>query len=126
MNKKIVITAAILICLSIILGAFAAHGLKKIINEEGIIIFEKGVKYQMYTGLALLAIGLSADKFQFSLKWFFNLALIGVIIFAGLLYVLSFKEHEAALKICSAIVPVGGSLMIISWIILIYQMIRKR
>ena len=55
MNRKIVITAAVLICTGIILGAFAAHGLKEKINDDGLIIFEKGVKYQMYHALALFA-----------------------------------------------------------------------
>ena len=66
MNKQFVITACILIALSIILGAFGAHGLKNLVEADAIEIFEKGVKYQMYSGLGLLVIGLSASKFNFS------------------------------------------------------------
>ena len=58
MNREIVIAGSVLILLGIILGAFAAHGLKSLIDADGILIFEKGVKYEMYTGLGLLIIGL--------------------------------------------------------------------
>jgi uncharacterized membrane protein YgdD (TMEM256/DUF423 family) len=126
MNKTFVITASILICLSIILGAFGAHGLKDLVEQEALTIFDKGVKYQMYAGLALLAIGLSADKFDFDLKWFFRTLLIGVIIFSGLLYLLTFKEYNPSLRIAGAIVPVGGTLMIISWVILLFNIIKKK
>ena len=47
MNKRILITAAFLGCLGIILGAFAAHGLKDAIDAESIATFETGVRYQM-------------------------------------------------------------------------------
>lgn len=125
MHKKMVLTASVLICISIILGAFGAHGLKEIVAENELIIFDKGVKYQMYMGLAFLIIGLSANQLKFELKWFFALALIGVIIFSSMLYLLTFKELIPSLKICGAIVPIGGTLMIISWVVFIVKLIRK-
>lgn len=124
MNKSIVITACILICTGIILGAFGAHGLKDAVNEEGLQIFETGVKYQMYMGLGFLAVGLAADKFAFDLKWFFRLGLIGLVIFSGLLYALTFKEHHG-LNILGVIVPIGGTLMILSWTVLIFRLLKK-
>ena len=126
MNKKIVISATVLIALSIILGAFAAHGLKKVIGADEIIIFEKGVKYQMYTGLGLLITGLNADKFKFDLKWFHRLSILGVAIFSGLIYILAFKELNPNLKILGAFVPIGGTLMISAWISLLVNILRKQ
>lgn len=125
MNRSIVITAIILIATSIILGAFGAHGLKSMVNAEGLEIFDKGVKYQMYMGLGLLAVGLSADKFEFSLKGFFITGLIGVLIFSILLYILSFKEIYPGIKFLGAIVPVGGTLMIVSWCLLLFKILKK-
>lgn len=95
------------------------------VDSDSLAIFDKGVKYQMYTGLGFLAIGLAADKFSFELKWFYRLGLIGVIIFSGMLYALTFKEIEPALKICGAIVPIGGVLMITSWFVLIVKLLKK-
>ena len=57
MDKKIVSTAAFIGMITIILGAFGAHALKKLLLPEQLITFETGVKYQMYHALFLLFIG---------------------------------------------------------------------
>lgn len=124
MNKSITITAAILICLAIIMGAFAAHSLEKVLSSEMIAVFEKGVKYQMYTGLGLLAVGLSADKITFNLKWFYLLLLWGTIIFSGCIYLVSFKDLSPALRYAGAVVPIGGSMMIVGWFVFFLNLIR--
>lgn len=65
MNKKIITVAAVLGAIAIVLGAFGAHGLKKLISPESIVVFETGVKYQMYHALFLLFLGstpLVSDK----------------------------------------------------------------
>ena len=86
MSKKLVLTAAVLICIAIILGAMAAHGLKNKISAELIESFQKGVTYQFYTGFSLLILGLASDKFSFSLNSFFWLMLVGVILFSGCIF----------------------------------------
>lgn len=125
MNKYIVLSGAIMIVLSIALGAFGAHGLKNIVDEYGIEVFTKGTTYQMYMGIALLAVGLSADKFKADLKWFHRLAVVGVIIFSGMLYLLAFKSLQPGLSIAGAIVPIGGILMILAWILFIMKIPKK-
>ena len=57
MNKKILITAAILGLLSVVFGAFGAHSLKTLISNESLQTFETGVRYQMYHAIALLFVG---------------------------------------------------------------------
>ena len=57
MNKKLLITAAILGILGIVLGAFAAHSLEMFLDVKAIKSFETGVKYQMYHALLLLYMG---------------------------------------------------------------------
>ena len=58
MRKKILITGAILGCLAVILGAFAAHGRKKVLSADQLHSFETGVRYQMYHALLLLPLSL--------------------------------------------------------------------
>ena len=58
MDKKIITTGAIFGMLAIILGAFGAHALKKVLSIEQLSTFETGVRYQMYHALFLLFIGL--------------------------------------------------------------------
>ena len=82
MDRKIVLTGTLLIVLSVILGAFGAHGLKAYIDDYGLKTFEKGTDYQMYVGVSLLVLGLSTDKLKFDLKWFYRILTLGIIIFS--------------------------------------------
>ena len=52
-------------------GAMAAHALEKIVSEAMIMVFEKGVKYQLLMGIGLLTIGLNSDKIKFNLNPFY-------------------------------------------------------
>jgi uncharacterized membrane protein YgdD (TMEM256/DUF423 family) len=64
MDKKIISTGAIFGMLAIILGAFGAHALKKVLSLEQLSTFETGVRYQMYQALFLLFIGIMTDLSQ--------------------------------------------------------------
>jgi len=125
MQKTITVTGSIFILLSIILGAMAAHALEKIIVPELIETFEKGVKYQLYTGLGFLIIGLNAQQLKFNLKPFYILNLIGVLLFSGCIYTYSFHELVPALKSTVMIVPLGGICMILAWIAITAQFIKQ-
>ncbi len=87
MDKKIITTGAIFGMLAIILGAFGAHALKKVLSIEQLSTFETGIKYQMYHALFLLFIGLSilSEKAK---KTIYFLVVIGVIFFSGSIYLL--------------------------------------
>jgi uncharacterized membrane protein YgdD (TMEM256/DUF423 family) len=75
MDKKIISTGAILGMIAIILGAFGAHALKKVLSMEELSTFETGVRYQMYHAFFLLFIGMINDLSQKAKKqfitWFF-------------------------------------------------------
>lgn len=124
MSKKLVITGLIFILLSIILGAMAAHALEKTISPSLIETFEKGVKYQIYAGFGLLIIGFAAQQLRFSLTSFYWLTCIGTLLFSGCIYAYTFHEMIPALKSAVYIVPIGGSAMIMAWLILVIQTIR--
>ncbi len=126
MSKKIVLTGSIFITLSIILGAMAAHALEKVISTELIATFEKGVKYEFYIGLGLLAIGLNTDKIKFNLNPFYLLNTIGVILFSGCIYLYALHEIIPSLKSVVHIVPIGGMCMIIGWIIFLFLLIKQK
>lgn len=125
MDKNITLAGAILVCISIILGAMAAHGLESLISDQLITTFEKGVKYQMYAGIGLLAVGLSADKLAFKPNAFFALNLIGVFLFSGGIYAYTLHEMYEGLRTAALIVPFGGFAMILAWFIFIIQIVRR-
>lgn len=127
MNRKIVITGAILIVVAIVLGAFGAHALKKVLDFNQLSSFETGVRYQIYHGLALLILGLNSSKFNFGLKWVSGLLNTGVILFSGSIYGLTLQPIlEMKLSFLGPITPIGGMLLIIGWCIFIVQLIRQK
>jgi uncharacterized membrane protein YgdD (TMEM256/DUF423 family) len=116
-DKKIVVSAALLGAITIAFGAFGAHGLKELVNEQSLNSFNTGVRYQMYHTLALLIIGLSTRISESTKKWTFRFMILGVLFFSGSIYVLSLKEIlEIDASAIGFITPLGGILFILGWI----------
>jgi len=125
MNKIILITAALLGVLSIVLGAFGAHGLKAHISVESIQTFETGVRYQMYHALLLLFMGSSKVITEKSKKWSFYFIVFGVLFFSGSIYTLATNSLSSFdFKVIGFITPIGGLFLIISWIILLINFLK--
>ena len=130
--RRWITIGAILGGLGVVLGAFGAHGIPKILvakyaNAEprqlaGMEIptsykylqdFNTAAEYQMYHALALIGVGLlgraeSRRSLQFA-GWSF---LTGVVLFSGSLYVLALS----GLRWMGAITPFGGLAFIAGWI----------
>lgn len=119
------ISSLFLFILAIILGAFGAHGLKKYLNIEELNTFEVGVRYQFYQAIALLIIGINAEKFNFSLNKFLLFSILGIVFFSGSIYLLSIASILDWNKaFIGPITPIGGLLLILNWSFLLYK-IRK-
>ncbi len=126
--------AAILGAVGIALGAFGAHGLPDVLVSLGqsdavagerMTLFETAVRYQMYATLALLAFALAADRWPSGRwRWAHAMMLAGGIIFCGVLYGLVFAEGPLR-AVLGASAPIGGSLMIASWITAAYTSWRS-
>ncbi len=122
------VVGAIFGALGVALGAFGAHGLPGRLESLGwsaeevarrVEIFETAVRYQMYHALALLAVGLlhRHQRGSSTLLHSSGAAMTaGVIIFSGLLYVLVFAGP--GWRWLGAIVPIGGTLLIVGWTLL--------
>lgn len=116
-NVKLFLTiSSIMMALAISIGAFGAHGLKAIVDESMMKIYNTGVEYHFYNTL-----GLFAASFIMYLKpnskkvlvaaW---LIFVGMIIFSFSLYLLVVLD----IPILGAITPIGGTLLIVAWILL--------
>ena len=128
MHRGFLITAALLGALSVILGAFAAHGLKEIVSTEQLAIFETGVRYQFYHAFALLAVGILYKEFPNKfLSWSGKLFCVGIIFFSGSLYALTLYNGEIspAFKWIYLITPLGGLCFIVGWLLLAAAFIKK-
>jgi uncharacterized membrane protein YgdD (TMEM256/DUF423 family) len=127
MDKKILLTAAILGITAIILGAFGAHALKKVLTEAQLQSFEVGVRYQMYHALFLLVIGTFTflnEKERLIIFW---LTIFGVLFFSGSIYLLATNGiTNLKTKFLGPITPIGGLLLISAWSYLFYAIFSKK
>ena len=127
MDKKIISTGAIFGMLAIILGAFGAHALKKVLSIEELTTFETGVKYQMYHALFLLFVGMTQIITLKEKAVLFYLILVGVLFFSGSIYILTTSTITGIKsKIIGPITPIGGLFLILSWGYLFYAILMKK
>lgn len=125
MNKKTLITASILGVLAVILGAFAAHGLENKVPAEAIETFQTGVRYQMYHALLLLFVAHSGYLNVSVKRRILYLVIIGVLLFSGSIYGLSTNTLTSFdFKSIAFITPIGGLLLILSWIVMLIGFIK--
>lgn len=99
--------------LSVAFGAFGAHALRERLDAYALGIFETAVQYQFYHSLALLGVGVLLMQTPDSalLRSSAVLFLIGILIFSGSLYALSFT----GLRWLGAVTPIGGLAFIAGW-----------
>lgn len=119
MHKGFLRTAAILGVLAVTLGAFGAHGLKKIVPAEAIGTFETGVRYQFYHTIALLAVAMLLEKFPLRSMRYAGICFItGIVLFSGSLYALTLLQatNTVGLRGLGAITPIGGVFFIAGWL----------
>src|SRR6476620_9118042 len=117
--KSWIFVAALLGALGVACGAFGAHGLKSHFARDGAISqdderslasWETAARYQMYHALALLAVGILASRGSGRLLNAAGLAMTaGTLIFSVCLYALVLTGQ----RLLGAIVPIGGSLLIL-------------
>ncbi len=104
-------------------GAFGAHFLRAMLSSEQLSIWEIAVRYQMYHALALVAVGaLGMQPIALRTNLTSGAFLVGTIVFSGCLYALALT----GVKILGAIVPLGGGLLIVGWLLLAVAVARAR
>ena len=110
MAKIWIATGAFVCALSVIAGAFGAHGLKARLDADALALWETAARYLMYSGLGTVLIGLS-DLHQ-AQRGFDSAAvclLAGGLVFCGTVAALAL----GAPRWLGAVTPIGGLLMIV-------------
>ncbi|RZK12084.1 MAG: DUF423 domain-containing protein [Flavobacterium sp.] len=127
MDKRVISSAAILGAIAIILGAFGAHALKKVLTIDQLATFETGVKYQLYHALFLLFLGTSQMVTEKAKKAILYLVLVGVLFFSGSIYLLATNGLLGIdFRVIGFITPIGGLLLIGAWIYLFATILKKK
>lgn len=128
MYKTILSIGIILSGLAVALGAFGAHGLKKLVSAETVATYQTGVQYQMYHALALILLALVSAKAAHSLfSYSAVLFVAGILLFSGSLYlIVAFqaigKTFPTALGL---ITPLGGLCFIAGWILFLTGVLKN-
>jgi uncharacterized membrane protein YgdD (TMEM256/DUF423 family) len=108
----------------VLMGAFASHFLKEILEPADIATFDTATKYMFYHALAISFISLSHRKFyQNILDLSVFLFLGGIVFFTGSLYLLATRNiwGDDSFMWLVAITPIGGVLFISGWVLLILK-----
>jgi len=112
MGKTWLLIGSILGFLSVAGGAFGAHALKARVPAEMMEVFTTGTRYLMLHAVALLAVGLLADRAggtSLSVAgWTFT---VGTLIFSGSLWLLA----GTGTRWLGAITPIGGLILLAGW-----------
>lgn len=128
MNKRIILTAALLGLLAVILGAFGAHGLRDKISDSNLKTWETAVDYHFYHTLALLFL----SKFSRAKDGLIMLSYIaftaGIVLFSGSLYLLATRElsHIGWVSVLGPVTPIGGLFFIIGWGSLFFAALKNK
>ncbi|WP_297793035.1 DUF423 domain-containing protein [uncultured Eudoraea sp.] len=126
MNKTIFCTGIFFGALSVVLGAFGAHGLKNVMSLSELDTFNTGVTYQMYHALLLLVLGSVQGIPEKAKKQVYYLIVSGIIFFSFSIYLLATNSLTGFnFKTIGFITPIGGVLMILGWLLLGYQAYRR-
>jgi uncharacterized membrane protein YgdD (TMEM256/DUF423 family) len=128
MQKIFMIIGTVLAGLAVVLGAFGAHGLRKVVSPENVAIYQTGVQYQMYHALALIMVGLLSEKILSSfLSYAGVLFVTGVVFFSGSLYLIVslYAMNKTVPKLVGILTPIGGLFFIFGWICLLVSLLKK-
>jgi uncharacterized membrane protein YgdD (TMEM256/DUF423 family) len=117
-SRLFLLLASLFAGLGVALGAFAAHGLKNILEPRLLDVFNTGVHYQIIHALALLAVAVWMNQStqpprQLALAaWAW---VIGILLFSGSLYAYTLTYTLSGMRLFAFITPLGGLFFILGW-----------
>lgn len=117
------VVAAIAGLLAVMAGAFGAHGLRGVVSERGLEVFETAVSYQMYHALILAlaaflpVLGLSRRLVALACGFW----TAGIVLFSGSLYLLVLSGTHWI----GPVTPLGGVCFMLGWLLLLIAAVKK-
>ena len=98
--------------LGVAIGAAGTHAPEGRIDSDALDTLETAVRFQMYHGITLVALGVAAKVWRSGIVSVAAvLMVIGTIIFCGSLYLLALLD----IGVFGAVAPVGGLSLIAGW-----------
>lgn len=118
-------TGALGLALAVMMGAFGAHALRDRMDAYSLGVYERAAFYHFIHAVGLLIVPLLARSGALSeasanrVCW---LLAVGILIFCGSLYTLAVTGVRAL----GAITPIGGTAFIAGWVLLAWELFRRR
>jgi len=124
MSRLFLITAALLLALAVILGAFGAHGLRAHVDAQQLATWQTAVQYHLIHALGLLWLSTMLNqrppmRYLNTVGW---LLVAGVVLFSGSLYLLALTGW----RFLGPITPLGGVAFIAAWLLLAWSALQKK
>jgi uncharacterized membrane protein YgdD (TMEM256/DUF423 family) len=127
MHKSFLSLGAFFGALAVALGAFGAHGLKKIVLPDAVGVFQTGVQYQMYHTLALMVTAIVYERLPNKwIEWTGYFFCFGILFFSGSLYFITALNASGKIVPVSVglITPVGGLFFICGWLCFLIGIVK--
>ncbi len=112
---------ALLCGLMVILAALGDHWVAGTVNAKSLEIYHLANRFQFYSGVGLLLLGLATSQWGRRPSWTISgvLLLIGVLCFSGGLYLVALLGQSWAI-----FAPIGGSSLIVAWLLFAFGLWR--
>lgn len=121
-GRTFAVTAALLLALATVVGAFNAHALSGRLGPDAERIVQTAVQYQFYHSLGLLGVAVLMSRLPAGtprgLGWLHTagwLLMVGVVLFSGSLYALAGGVSGTLRLVVGALTPLGGLSLILAW-----------
>ena len=119
--KLYIITGSVFAALAILFGAFGSHALKEKLTPEQLEIYDIATRYLMFHALGIFAIGILGYQVPSEVLTCALLIMVfGILIFSGSLYLISLAGY----KKLGMVTPIGGLALIISWLMVAYNIYK--
>ena len=116
--KSYIIIASLFAALAILFGAFGSHALKERLSAQSFEVYEIATRYLMFHALGIFLIALLGFQLPKELlEAPVTIMIVGTSIFSGSLYLIAMLD----LKKLGMVTPIGGLLLIVSWLLLAYN-----
>ncbi|HEY2808453.1 MAG TPA: DUF423 domain-containing protein [Steroidobacteraceae bacterium] len=120
-SSRTLALAGVLLALATVCGAFGAHLLKGQLVPERLQLWETAVRYHFFQSLGLLAVGLTLRSVDdAAVRSAALLIVVGIVLFCGSLYALSFSAPRAL----GVLTPAGGLAWVAGWLLFAWGLWR--
>ena len=116
--KGYITIASLFAALAILFGAFGSHALKERLSAQSLEVYDIATRYLMFHALGIFLIALLGFQLpKESLEIPVIMMIVGTSIFSGSLYLIAMLDF----KKLGMVTPIGGLLLIVSWLLLAYN-----